>query len=280
MRTFSKRIAAALIPLAALLVFGLMGCGKQESDSLTVVFPDLGAADCTILMDETATVVIDTGEAGDGEAILDVLQAYDRDSVDLLVISHYDKDHVGGAAELLAGVSVKRVIGSTYPKDSEEYAAYQQSLADAGLTEELLTSPETVSVSGSLTLTVCPPEQAVYPEDMSNNASIAVAAQYGDTRMLFTGDAMEARTEELLTEFSGSFDLIKLPHHGREKATAEALSDAFGTDGTAYIVTSSKKEPEHKHLSDAVSGTVYLTRKGEITAISDGTTVKITQTED
>lgn len=280
MRTFSKRTAAALFLLAALLVFGLMGCGKKDADSLTVVFPKLGAADCAVLMDEKATVVIDTGEAGDGEAILDVLRAYDRDSIDLLVISHYDKDHVGGAAALLEAMSVKRVIGSVYPKDSEEYAAYQQALAEAGLTEELLTSPETVSVSDALTLTVCPPEQDVYSEDMSNNASAAVAAQYGRTRMLFTGDAMEARTEELLTEFSGTFDLIKLPHHGRDPDTAEALSDAFGTDETTYIVTSSKKEPEDKHLSDAVSGTVYLTRKGSITAVSDGTTVKITQTED
>ena len=279
MRIFSKRVAWALFPLAALLCIALMGCGKKEADGLTVVFPKLGAADCAVLMDAQATVVIDTGEAGDGEAILDVLQAYDRDSIDMLVISHYDKDHVGGAAELLEAVSVKRVIGSTYPKDSEEYAAYQAALSSAGLTEEHPSQPETIAVSDALTLTVCPPEQTVYSEDESNNASVAVSVQYGNTHMLFTGDAMEQRTAELLTEFSGTFDLIKLPHHGRDSDTAHALSDAFGTGRTAYIVTSSKKEPEDKHLSDTVSGTVYLTRKGEITAVSDGTTVKITQTE-
>lgn len=279
MRTFNKRTTAALLLVAALSAFLLVGCGDKQKGSLTVVFPKLGAADCAVLMDAQSTMVIDTGEAGDGEAILDVLQAYDRDSIDLLVISHYDKDHVGGAAELLEAVSVKRVIGSTYPKDSEEYAAYQQALADTGLTEDLLTSPETVSVSDALTLTVCPPEQTVYSEDESNNASVAVSVQYGNTHMLFTGDAMEQRTAELLTEFSGTFDLIKLPHHGREPDTAHALSDAFGTGQTAYIVTSSKKEPEDKHLSDAVSGTVYLTRKGRIAAVSDGTTVKITQTK-
>lgn len=280
MRTFSKRAGAALFLLAVLLVTALTGCGKKSVDGLTVVFPKIGAADCAILMETNCTVVIDTGEAGDGEIILDTLKAYGRDSIDLLVISHYDKDHVGGAAELLEAMPVERVIGSVYPKDSEEYAAYQQALADAGLTEELLTSPETFCVSDDLILTVCPPEQAVYPEDMSNNASVAVAARYGDTRMLFTGDAMEARTEELLTEFSGTFDLIKLPHHGRDKATAQTLSDAFGTENTVYVATSSKKEPENKHLEDAVSGSLYLTRKGTITAVSDGTTVNITQSED
>ena len=60
--------------------------------------------------------------------------------------------------------------------------------------------------------------------------------------MLFTGDAMEERTQEILSEFSGTFDLIKLPHHGRETDTAALLSDTnFGTDATAYVVTSSEK---------------------------------------
>lgn len=274
MSTFSKR----LLPILGLLfVLLFSGCGKKAGD-LTVVFPKLGAADCAILMEADHTVVIDTGEQGDGDVILDVLREYDRDSIDLLIISHYDKDHVGGAAELIGAMPVQRVIGSSYPKDSEEYAEYQQALSDAGLTEELLAAPETVSVSDALDLTICPPEQQVYAEDMSNNASVAVAARYGDTRMLFTGDAMEERTEELLSEFSGTFDLIKLPHHGRDKATASALSDAFGSDTTAYLVTSSKKERENKHLDEVLSGPLYLTRDGTVTAVSDGSSVKITQT--
>ena len=276
MSTFSKRLLPILGLLMALL---LSGCGKKSND-LTVVFPKLGAADCAILMTEDHTVVIDAGEAEDADTILNVLSDYHRNTIDLLLISHYDKDHVGGAAELIDSLTVRRVIGSSYPKESEEYAAYQSALSQAGLTEEILSSPETVTISDGFTLNICPPEQSEYAEDASNNASVAVAVQYGDARMLFTGDAMEERTEELLSEFSGSFDLIKLPHHGRDKATASVLSDAFGTDSTAYLVTSSKKEPEHKHLAEVLSGPLYLTRDGTVTAVSDGSSVKITQTGD
>ena len=262
--------------LGLLFVLLFSGCGNK-SGGLTVVFPKLGAADCAILMTEDHTVVIDTGEAEDAGDILDVLSDYQRDTIDLLLISHYDKDHVGGAAELIDALTVRRVIGSTCPKDSEAYDSYQEALSQAGLTEEIPTQSETVTLSKEFTLTVCPPEQSVYSENESNNASAAVAVQYGDTRMLFTGDAMEERTQEILSEFSGSFDLIKLPHHGRETDTAAALSNAFGTDTTAFVVTSSKKEPEHKHLDDAVTGDLFLTRDGTITAYSDGTSVKITQ---
>ena len=274
MSTSSKR----LLPILGLLfVLLFSGCEKKAGD-LTVVFPKLGAADCAILMTEDHTVVIDAGEAEDGAAILNVLSDYHRDTIDLLLISHYDKDHVGGAAKLIDSLIVRRVIGSSYPKESEEYAAYQSALSQAGLTEEILSSPETVTISDDFTLNICPPEQSTYAEDESNNASVAVAVQYGDTRMLFTGDAMEERTEELLSEFSGTFDLIKLPHHGRDKDTASALSDAFGSDTTAYLVTSSKKERENKHLDEVLSGPLYLTRDGTVTAFSDGSSVKITQT--
>ncbi len=275
MSTFSKRF---LPVLGLLLVLLLGGCGTK-SDGLTVVFPKLGAADCAIFMTREHTVVIDTGEAEDACTILDVLSDYHRDSIDLLVISHYDKDHVGGAAELIDSLTVHRVIGSSYPKESEEYDAYQAALSQAGLTEEILSDPETVTISDNFALTICPPEQGAYAEDESNNASVAVAVEYVDTRMLFTGDAMEERTEEILSEFSGSFDLIKLPHHGREKDTAAQLSDAFGTEDTAYIVTSSKQEPEHKKLQNVVSGALYRTRDSAVTAYSDGSTVKITQSE-
>ena len=274
MSTFSKR----LLPILGLLIVLLFsGCGKK-ADDLTVVFPKLGAADCAILMTEDHTVVIDTGEAEDADTILNVLSDYHRNAIDLLLISHYDKDHVGGAAELIDSLTVRRVIGSSSPKESEEYDAYQSALSQAGLTEEILSSPETVTISDDFTLNICPPEQTTYAEDESNNASVAVAVQYGNTRMLFTGDAMEERTEELLSEFSGTFDLIKLPHHGRDKATASALSDAFGTDTTAYLVTSSKKERENKHLDEVLSGPLYLTREGTVTAVSNGFSVKITQT--
>ena len=94
MSTFSKR----LFPILGLLmVLLLSSCGKKSND-LTVVFPKLGAADCAILMTEDHTVVIDAGEAEDADTILDVLSDYHRDTIDLLLISHYDKDHVGGAA--------------------------------------------------------------------------------------------------------------------------------------------------------------------------------------
>jgi beta-lactamase superfamily II metal-dependent hydrolase len=271
MRILSK---LTLVLSTLLLALTFSGCGSK----LTIVFPSLGSADCAILLTEHTTVVIDTGETGDAEEILDTLAAYQRSTVDLLLISHYDKDHVGGAAELLESVSVQRVIGSTSPKNSSEYSAYQAALQSCGLTEEIPGSVMTVDLDG-LELTVYPPQQETYSENQSNNSSTVVSAAYGNTHFLFTGDAMEERAEELLPVLQENgivYNLIKVPHHGRDQETTQDIFGVAGNSDTISIVTSSKKEPENEALMDVLPN-VYLTRKGAVTVISDGSEITVEQ---
>ena len=275
MRTFSKIVIVSLLS-ALLLLLG--GCGK--SAMLTVVFPKLGSADAAVLMTKDATVVIDTGEISSGDNLLEILSDNRRDTVDLLVISHYDKDHVGGAAKLLKECDVKRVIGSTSPKVSDETANYYAALSELGLTEEVLSEPLSLELGG-MKLTILPPQKAVYDEDQSNNASTVVTVQFGDTSMFFAGDAMAERMEELTPGLKGSsFDLIKLPHHGRDTDTTTSLLPFFKA-GAAAVITSSKKEPESEMVLNLLTDsgvTVYRTLEGTVTATSDGTSLTIEQT--
>lgn len=260
-----------------LLLLGISGCGK--SGKLTVVFPKIGSADAALLMTDSATVLIDTGEANDGDEILSLLDAYDRNTVDLLVISHYDKDHVGGAAEILEHCTVKRVIGSTSPKESSEMDDYRAALENAGLTEEIPSSPINIDL-GDLHFEIDPPREVVYAEDQSNNASTVVTVRYQNTNLLFTGDAMDARTAEFTPTLEQNFyDLIKIPHHGRDTSTVSQLLPTL-KDGAAAVITSSKKEPENQDVLDLLENSgfhAYLTRQGTLTVTSDGNSLKISQ---
>lgn len=274
MRTLSKRLLAGLS-----IFLLLLASGCEQKAGLTVVFPQIGSADAALLMTDSATVLIDTGEKNDGDELLALLDSYGRDTVDLLVISHYDKDHVGGAAEVLSGCTVRRVIGSTSPKDSDAVAAYRSALQKAGLTEEVPTSPLTVAF-GDLNLVIDPPQKLSYTQDQSNNSSTVVAVRYQGTSLLFTGDAMAERTPEFAPELEeNSFDFVKIPHHGREIGTVSQLLPAL-KPGAAALITSSKKELENQALLDLLVDSdisVYLTRQGDVTVTSDGTFLKISQ---
>ena len=157
--------------------------------------------------------------------------------------------------------------------------AYYAALEHAGLTEEIPASSLAITVE-DLCLTIDSPEKSTYESDQSNNSSTVVTVRYQDTQLLFTGDAMAERTAEFSSGLeNNSFDLVKIPHHGRDTETVSELIPAMKS-GAAAMITSSKKEPENQAVLDALEHggiTPYLTRQGTVIATSDGKTVKILQ---
>lgn len=73
---------------------------------------DVGHGNCAVLHDKQGVVVVD---AGPGSGLLEYLAEHKIFHVDVLLLSHADKDHIGGAAQLLASktVTVGRVCLNT-----------------------------------------------------------------------------------------------------------------------------------------------------------------------
>ena len=110
-----------IIILFLTTVISFFSCGKKEVyPDFTMDFLDVGKADCMVLRTENSTVVIDCGEKGDGKQILSLLAENEIETVDYLIITHYDKDHVGGAAKLINTIEVKNVLAPDYTEESDE----------------------------------------------------------------------------------------------------------------------------------------------------------------
>ena len=93
---------------------------KQE-DTLDIRFLKCGKADAIVLSCGGQTMVIDAGEEDDGEKLVSDLRAAGADHVDVLIITHFDKDHVGGAAKLIGNTEVKEIYTPSYVKPSDDY---------------------------------------------------------------------------------------------------------------------------------------------------------------
>lgn len=297
-----KRILAAL--LTALLL--LSGCkagrtasassnssaesgdtsasGKPDSPDASVVsgagilrvyFFSAGKADAILLATGDAAVLIDTGKKGFGKKITRYLKAHGIDTLDALIVTHFDQDHVGGAAKVLRSVAVKKVYQSDCPKNSREYAAYVRALADTDLTAVTVRKSAALSLGG-LSLTIDPPQKGSYAVDPSNNSSLIVSAAYGEKRFLFTGDAEDARLAEFLAEHNGAYDLLKVPYHG---CWQDSLPAFFSSVAAKYaVITSSDKNREDSKTVSALkdAGTqVFLTRKGAVLATCDGKSLTV-----
>lgn len=234
-------------------------CGKSGA-SLTVHILKIGKADAIILQTSSHTILIDTGEADDAPEICQTLSEMDVASIDLLILTHYDKDHIGGAAEILENFAVKEIAEPGYAKSGKHYKAYRS--AAAGVSHTIPTQT-IVYRFGELSLTVYPPEKSYENE---NDFSLVTLAEFAGCRLLFTGDILAERTEDLLSAgVDLSADFLKVPHHGSFEENSSALISAVSPRLSA-ITCSDKNPPDDELLAllRASGCTVYETRNGDL----------------
>ena len=269
------KLAALLLAVA----LPLSACGAKKAPeggaaaNLEAHFFDAGKADAILLTTENSAVLIDAGEKGFGKTILAYLEKKGVEKLDYLIVTHFDQDHVGGAAKVINNIAVGTVLQSNRPKDSGEYEGYVEALDKAGV--EPVTVRETYGfVLDGVAYSVDPPRQVKYSADSSNNSSLIVSVQNGGNRFLFAGDAQTERLAEFLDTNPAPCDVLKVPHHGRDEPLLGALLESVKP---AYaVITSSDGEPESEaavRTLEQAGVRVLLTREGAVTLRSDGTTV-------
>lgn len=263
---------------AMLVVMTAASCVKAKtvpSDTLHVYFFDAGKADAILLYTAESAVLIDTGETGFGTKIRSYMNSYGIDHLDALIITHFDKDHVGGAAEILGTYPVDTVYISDSPKDSDEYKAFTAALEKAGMSAVTVTDEESVLLNlDDVRYEIDGPDVRDYDADDSNNSSLITSVTYGTSSFLFTGDAEEERLEEYLADHDAQYDVLKVPHHGNWQKALKALVEI--TDPEIAVITCSKNEGGEEKTLNLLSKNgirTFLTYEGPVLITSDGETL-------
>ncbi len=237
---------------------------------------DVGKADAIILNTENHTVVIDCGEKGDGKDILNHLSENNMDSIDYLFITHFDSDHVGGAAKVIKGINIGEIITPDYEGTNDEYTKFIEAVSENNMTLTSLTENMSFTLDDVL-FEVYPPMKSSYKEE-DNDYSLVISVTHGENKFLFAGDAEAERLKELSKQFDLAHTFLKVPHHGRYNAMSESFLK--GVNPKYAVITCSEKNPAEDEVLNILSGLgceVYQTVNGDVTAISDGKTIKITQ---
>lgn len=279
MKKILTAVIAVLTALAAAMLPSCSGSdsGTDESPDLKIFCHQAGKADAFVITTREHTVVLDAGEKGFGGTILDGLSKDGIKKIDYLIISHFDKDHVGGAAKVINSIEVGTVLQSNCPKDSSEYEKYVKALTEAGITPTTVRDSYSFELDG-VTFSIDPPAEEKYAEDESNNSSLILTIKCQGKTLLFTGDAESARLSEFISkELAEDCDLIKMPHHGRWDSMLEKLVSL--TKPEYALITSSDDEPEDDEtlkILDKYGAEVFLTRTNPVvvTCSGDKLTVK------
>ena len=274
-----NRKAAALLFSAFFMGLSLFSCNEKQggaaSGELKVTFFDVGKADAILLQSETANVVIDCGEKGDGKKISKLLEASEADTIDYLIITHFDRDHVGGAAKLIRGFDVKNVLTPNYEGNVEEYDKYVSALTEKNITPMKLTEDISFTLDG-IDYTVYAPKNNFYGNNDSdeNNFSLVTKVVHNKNTLLFTDDAMEQRLDEIMD--IGTCTLLKVPYHGRK---LDNITDFLSAVKPKCAVVCTSTGEFSGKVQDALKksgATTYATCfNGDITAVSNGTTIEM-----
>ncbi len=201
------------------------------SGTLTVDLLDVGQGQCILVSDGEMTAVIDCGSlTDDAEAVLtDALAQRRLDGVDLLILTHYDSDHINGVLALCQEGYVGRLLVPDPDTDPEAAEPLIRSVEETGTEVDTLSS-ETELSDGELTLSVLPVSGGDYD-------GLSIWVSFGSFDLLVTGDAgFEA--EAMLLE---SYDLPRMEvlvagHHGSAYATGEELLEALSPETVLFSV--------------------------------------------
>lgn len=259
----------------------LSSCGNKTSSQLTVDILKVGKADASVFRCGDSCMVIDCGEADDGQDIVTFLQDAGVSTVDVLIVTHFDKDHVGGVPAVLEQMEIDRILIPDYEGTGTAYENFMNVLSEHHLSAERLTEITTLTL-GDMTVQIEPSDIEIpeaSEEEYDNDMSLITTIIHGNMRLLFTGDIEAARTESWLA--SGDVQhcqLIKMPHHGRYNEQTSSLLDAVSAD--VAVICCSEKNPADDETMTALeerSITVWQTRYGDVHIESNGQKLKVTQ---
>lgn len=261
MRNIKRTLCAFSLVLAMLL----SSCSKRGDVLMKITVLQAGKADAIVIQSQNKTVLIDTGLEENSDALLEEMDDLDVDEVDVMILTHFDKDHAGGAAAVLGEYDVGTVY-TTY--EADDGVDISDALEEAGLTAEVVTADSDVTFTiGNASFTIEGAEGG-YDENEDNNSSLITTVTCGTKTYLFMGDAQKYRIEEYLEEHDETVDFLKVPYHGHYMNCLKELYSVLQPG--ASVITCSDTEPDESEVAKSVKllkqyGSVYKTSDGTVT---------------
>jgi competence protein ComEC len=212
-----RRALAAVGAAVAVAGLGLLAWSAFRSapqwrppTGLRATFVDVGQGDAVLVEVPEGGVLVDQGPP---EARLaERLRRAGLRSLSALVLTHPQRDHVGGAAEILRRLRVGLVVDPGLAAGGPE----QREALEAARRRDV---PVAVARSGDvfrlgrLVLRVLWPDGPGSPEEDPNRRAIVILASYGATDLLLTADAESDVTARLRL---APVEILKVAHHGSE----------------------------------------------------------------
>ena len=190
-------------------------------------FIDVGQGDAALIRTEWGDILIDAGTNSSEDELKAYLDSMGVKDLEYAVFTHPHEDHIGGADMVLNTYNVKRVILPDATANSKTFERMMDCI-EAEKCEVIEATPDYVFNVGEVKCTILAPISSSYTN--TNNYSVVIRMDYGETSVLFTGDAEVDSEAEMLARYGlkGTLDcdLLKAGHHGSDTSSSQDFLDA------------------------------------------------------
>lgn len=243
-----------------------------ETAPLVLAFLDVGQGDAIFIQSPTGMqVLIDGGINRDVLAELALVMPFFDHSLDMVIATHPDKDHIGGLPYVLERYEVSTIIDSSKEATSDIYDFFEDSIAlEIGATYHSAKRGDVIDLGGGAYLRVLYPDVDVATLE-SNDASVIVQLVYGETEALLTGDASDDIERRLVAiDAHLESDILKLGHHGSKTSTAQEF---LAVVKPQYAVVSAEHDNSYGHPHAEVIERVIAASSTIVSTAEEGTIV-------
>lgn len=187
---------------------------ETYKNEMVISFVDVGQGDCTIIKCGDNTMMVDTGMYYEYDNVQEEMNNLGIRSLDYLVLTHPDADHIGSAEDVIEDYPVDTVLMPDCDSDSKTYSRLMTAIDESGV-KIVHPTTEDIFAFGDATIDVLAPKydvEGAYSD--TNSFSIVCKVTYGINSVLLTGDATGEEIGDIIDYENVSADIIKLAHHG------------------------------------------------------------------
>lgn len=246
-RAFRTLILFLFLAFCVVLIFYYSQ--RLSGKYLTFAMLDVGQGDALYIESPTGRQVL--VDAGPPKKVLSrlsrLMPLFDR-SLDAIIITNPDSDHIAGFLDVLKVYKVREMLEAGTFNDSETYKNLKEKIKDKNIHETLARQGMHMDLGGGAYLDILFPDHDV-SDWTTNDGSVVALLTYGETSVMLTGDATTETERLVLSEVDAKaldVDILKVGHHGSRTSTSDEFVTAL-TPTYAFISSDGGKKYGHPH---------------------------------